>query len=137
MLDLLHNYKNEFIILAWISVSLLIISIAVIPWIVIKIPQNYFHEHYRVRAAKQSNHPIMAQFFTGLKNVIGFLFVVLGVLMLVLPGQGILTILMGLFMMNFPGKYRLERKIVSAPKVLQSLNWIRAKANKPPLMLKL
>lgn len=136
MLDLLHNYKNEFIILAWISVSLLIISIAVIPWIVIKIPQNYFHEHYRVRAAKQSNHPLIAQFFTGLKNVIGFLFVVLGVLMLVLPGQGILTILMGLFMMNFPGKYRLERKIVSAPKVLQSLNWIRAKANKPPLMLK-
>ena len=136
MLDLLHNYKNEFIVLAWISVSLLIISIAVIPWIVIKIPQNYFHEHYRVRVAKQSNHPLIAQFFTGLKNLVGFLFVVLGILMLVLPGQGILTILMGLFMMNFPGKYRLEKKIVSAPKVLQSLNWIRAKANKPPLMLK-
>ena len=136
MLDLLYNYKNEFIVLAWISVSLLIISIVVIPWIVIKIPQNYFHERYRVRVAKQSNHPLIAQFFTGLKNVIGFLFIVLGILMLVLPGQGILTILIGLFMMNFPGKYRLEKKIVSAPKVLQSLNWIRAKANKPPLMLK-
>lgn len=136
MLDLLYNYKNEFIVLAWISVSLLIISIVVIPWIVIKIPQNYFHERYRVRVAKQSNHPLIAQFFTGLKNVIGFLFIFLGILMLVLPGQGILTILIGLFMMNFPGKYRLEKKIVSAPKVLQSLNWIRAKANKPPLMLK-
>lgn len=135
MFDVLNNYKNEFIILAWFSVCLLVISIAVIPWIIIKIPQDYFHERYRVRVAKQSNHPLIAQFFTGLKNVIGFIFVVLGILMLVLPGQGILTILMGLFMMNFPGKYRLERKIVSAPKVLQSLNFIRAKANKPPLIL--
>ena len=135
MFDVLNNYKNEFIILAWFSVCLLVISIAVIPWIIIKIPQDYFHERYRVRVAKQSNHPLIAQFFTGLKNVIGFIFVVLGILMLVLPGQGILTILMGLFMMNFPGKYRLERRIVSAPKVLQSLNFIRAKANKPPLIL--
>lgn len=135
MLDLLHNYKNEFIVLAWVSAGLFFISIAVIPWIVIKIPQNYFHERYRVRVAKQSTHPVIAQLFTGLKNVIGFIFVVLGILMLVLPGQGILTILMGLFMMNFPGKYRLERKIVSAPKVFQSLNWIRAKANKPPLLI--
>ena len=38
--------------------------------------------------------------------------------MLVLPGQGILTILMGLFLMNFPGKYRLERKVVTLPQVL-------------------
>ena len=135
MLELLHNYKNEFIILAWISVVLLAISIAVIPWIVIKIPQDYFHERYRVRISKQSGHPLFTQLLAGIKNLIGFIFVVLGILMLVLPGQGILTILMGLFFMNFPGKYRLERKIVSSPKVLKSLNWIRAKANKSPLVI--
>ncbi len=135
MLELLFNYKNEFIILAWISAALLIISIAIIPWIVINIPQDYFHEHYRVRISKQSAHPLITRFLAGLKNVFGFIFVVLGILMLVLPGQGILTILMGLFFMNFPGKYRLERKLVSSPKVLKSLNWIRAKANKSPLVI--
>ena len=121
--------------LAWVSIGLLIVSIAVIPWLVIKIPNDYFHEQYRVRASKKSVHPIIAQLLAGLKNLIGFVFVCLGALMLILPGQGILTILIGLFLMNFPGKYRLERKIVSLPQVLKTLNWIRTKANKPTLIV--
>lgn len=133
--ELLHNYKNELFIFAWVSIALLIVSIAIIPWIVIKIPNDYFHERNRVRISKSSNHPLIAQLLTGLKNLIGFIFVVLGILMLILPGQGILTILIGLFLMNFPGKYQFERKIVSLPRVLKSLNWIRARANKPPLVV--
>jgi len=135
ILELFNNYRNELIILAWLSAALLLVSIAVIPWIVIKIPEDYFHERYRVRISKKSGHPLFTQILTGLKNLIGFIFVIFGVLMLVLPGQGILTILMGLFLMNFPGKYRLERKVVTLPQVLKSLDWIRAKANKPPLVV--
>jgi hypothetical protein len=135
IIELLHNYKNDFFILAWVSLALLIVSIAIIPWIVIKIPENYFHQKYRVRVSKKSSHPLFAQLLAGLKNIAGFIFVVLGILMLVLPGQGILTILMGIFIMNFPGKYKLERKIVALPRVLKSLNWIRSKANKPPLRI--
>ena len=135
MIDLIQSYKHELFILAWISIVLLVVSIAIIPYVVIKIPRDYFHERYRVRVSKTGNHPIIAQLLTGFKNLIGFVFVLLGIIMLVLPGQGVLTILMGLFLMNFPGKYRLERKIVSLPKVLKSLNWIRAKADKPPLVL--
>lgn len=133
--DILLNYKDELIFLAWCSATLLVISVAVIPWIVIKIPENYFHKQYRVRVSKNSGHPIFAQLLTGLKNLLGLILIILGVLMLILPGQGILTILIGLFFMNFPGKYRLERKIVSLPHVLKSLNWIRARAKKAPLML--
>ncbi|MBT8124038.1 MAG: PGPGW domain-containing protein [Gammaproteobacteria bacterium] len=133
--ELLHNYKNELFIFAWLSVVLLIVSIAIIPWVVIKIPDDYFHEHYRVRVSKSSGHPLIAQLLAGLKNLVGFIFVIFGILMLILPGQGILTILIGLFLMNFPGKYQFERKIVSLPRVLKSLNWIRAKANKPPLVV--
>ena len=135
ILDIFNNYKNELIILAWLSAALLLVSIAVIPWIVIKIPEDYFHERYRVRVSKKSGHPLIGQLLAGLKNLIGFIFVILGIFMLILPGQGILTILMGLFLMNFPGKYRLERKVVSLPQVLKSLDWIRAKANKPPLLI--
>lgn len=135
ILELFNNYRDELIILAWLSAALLLVSIAVIPWIIIKIPEDYFHERYRVRVSKKSGHPLFTQILTGLKNLIGFIFVIFGVLMLVLPGQGILTILMGLFLMNFPGKYRLERKVVTLPQVLKSLDWIRAKANKPPLVV--
>jgi len=136
LIEILQQYKSEFIFLAWISFALLIISIAIIPWLIVKIPENYFHEDHRVRVSKQSNHPLIAQILTGLKNIVGLVLIILGIMMLVLPGQGILTILMGLFFMNFPGKYRFERKIVSMPHVLKSLNWIRTKANKPPLVIK-
>ena len=133
--DILLNYKDELIFFAWCSAILLVISVAIIPWIVIKIPENYFHEHYRVRVSQNSAHPVLAQLLTGLKNILGLILIVLGLLMLVLPGQGILTILIGLFLMNFPGKYKVERKIVSLPHILKSLNWIRAKANQPPQVI--
>ncbi len=135
ILEVFNNYKYELFVLAWISIGLLIISLAIIPFVVINMPENYFSGHYRVRASKKSNYPIIAQLLAGLKNLIGFIFILFGILMLVLPGQGILTILMGLFLMNFPGKYKFERKLVSIPKVLKSLNWIRSKANKPQLMI--
>ncbi|HRD19060.1 MAG TPA: hypothetical protein PLB60_08410, partial [Candidatus Marinimicrobia bacterium] len=56
-----------------------------------------------------------------------------GFLLLFIPGQGILTILVGIILMNFPGKYRLERKLVQRPGVLQGINKIRKKFNRPLL----
>ena len=53
--------------------------------------------------------------------------------MIVLPGQGFLTIITGLLLVNYPGKFKLEQKIVSIPSVFKALNWIRIKANKSPL----
>ena len=67
------------------------------------------------------------------KNIIGFSLIVGGFLMLVLPGQGLLTIVTGLLLINYPGKYKLEQKLVAMPSVFKALNWIRVKANKPPL----
>lgn len=135
ILELFNNYKFELFTLAWVSIGLLVISLAIIPFVVINIPEDYFLERYRVRASRKSTYPLLAQLFAGFKNLVGFIFIVLGIFMLVLPGQGILTVLMGLFLMNFPGKYKFERKLVSLPKVLKSLNWIRSKANKPQLMI--
>jgi len=57
-----------------------------------------------------------------------------GIAMLVLPGQGILAILGGIELMDFPGKYRLERWIVSRPAVLRSVNWLRRRMGRPPLV---
>ncbi len=69
------------------------------------------------------------------KNLLGYIFVVAGTLMLVLPGQGLLTILVGIMFLNFRGKYELERWIVSRQPVLGSINWIRRRAGRAPLVL--
>ena len=134
MLEILLQYEHVFITLAWGSFALFLISLAVIPWLVVELPADYFHQNRRNTVSAKSKYPLLARFLTGIKNMIGFLLLILGILMLVLPGQGILTIIIGMSMMNFPGKYKIERKLVSIPKVLNSLNWIRAKANKNPLI---
>jgi len=134
MLESLLEFKFIFVGLAWGSLTLFIVSLAVIPWLVTKIPADYFHAEYR-RSKTSGGRSVPIQLLLGLKNLFGFLLILLGLVMLVLPGQGILTIVIGLFLMNFPGKYKLERALVSKPKVLNSLNWIRAKAQKPPLVI--
>jgi hypothetical protein len=50
-----------------------------------------------------------------------------------MPGQGLLTILIGLILVNFPGKYKIERRLVRRPGVLQSINKIRTRFQRPPI----
>ena len=70
-------------------------------------------------------HPVLALLLRIGKNLLGALFVGLGVAMLILPGQGILTILIGLSLLEFPYKRRLELYLISRPPVLRAVNWIR------------
>jgi len=51
------------------------------------------------------------------------------------PGQGILTILIGLSLLDFPGKRNLELKLIRLRTVRKAINWIRARAQQPPLEL--
>jgi len=65
------------------------------------------------------------------KNIAGFFLLLVGFIMLFIPGQGILTIIAGLSVMNFPGKRKLEIKLASREKVMRGLNWIRDKGQRP------
>ncbi len=69
------------------------------------------------------------------KNLLGYLLIVAGIAMLVLPGQGVLTILLGVILVDLPGKYRFERWIVARPLVLKSINRLRQRAGRDPLVL--
>ena len=70
-----------------------------------------------------------------MKNMLGFIFIIAGIAMLVLPGQGLLTLMIGLMVMDFPGKYRFEKWLISKSAILSSINWIRHKAGKPLMKL--
>jgi hypothetical protein len=56
-------------------------------------------------------------------------------MMLVLPGQGLFTIIIGLMMSNYPGKYSIEKKFIAIPTILKSINWLRRKSNRPPIRI--
>ena len=121
------NYGQWLYGLATISIIFLVLSILFIPYLVARIPADYFLTPSKSEKIKsRSWHSII---WLLLRNLFGAFLILAGIIMLVLPGQGILTILAGLFVMYFPGKYKLERYIVSKPAVLNSLNWIRRRQN--------
>ncbi len=118
-----------------ISLFVFIASLLSLPWLVAQIPDDYFLPDKRQPAEWKEQHPLVRLLALVGKNLIGLGLILAGILMLFLPGQGILTLVMGALMMDYPGKFQLERKIVKPPAVLKGLNWLRAKANKPPLIL--
>ncbi len=115
------------------SFFIFIISIIGISWFVAQIPEDYFLSVKRKPTKWIEQKPVLRLLVLFGKNIIGLSLIVGGLLMIVLPGQGLLTIVTGLLLINYPGKFKLEQKIVGIPSVFKALNWIRIKANKPPL----
>ena len=100
----------------------------------IRIPSDYFVEKRHERRHLRNLGMADAVFAIG-RNLLGAILVFIGALMLVLPGQGLLTILVGVMLLDIPGKYVVARWIVTHPPVLQSINWIRRRAGRAPLVL--
>jgi hypothetical protein len=121
---------------ASISVATFIGSIAVVTLVLVKLPSNYFHSSH-AREFLTERHRAVRWAGVVIKNLAGVLLVLLGILMSLpgVPGQGVLTILLGVMLLDFPGKRGLELKLVSRPKVLQTINQVRRKFDKPPLVL--
>lgn len=114
----------------------LLVSFAAIAIVMVKIPPTYFSlDHHREFMA--GHHWFVRYGALILKNALGLFLIVIGVLLSFpgVPGQGILTILLGLIMLDIPGKRPLETKIVRQPKVLAAVNKLRARYNKPPLVM--
>ena len=130
------DHPAELIGLGASSILIFIISILGISWFVAQIPENYFLSSKREPSKWLKQKPFLRLAVLFGKNVIGYSLIMGGLLMLVLPGQGLLTIVTGLLLINYPGKYKLEQKLVAVPAVFKALNWIRFKANKPLLKRK-
>jgi hypothetical protein len=69
------------------------------------------------------------------KDVTGFVLIVAGLLMLVLPGQGLLCVLLGVILIDFPGKRAAELRLMRIGGVHRTIDVIRAKFGRPPLRL--
>jgi hypothetical protein len=112
------------------------ISLAIVSFIMVRIPSDYFHKD-RPRDLWSDRHPAVRFLGVMAKNVLGAVLVVLGILMSIpgVPGQGILTILLGIMLLDFPGKRTLEYKLVSRPQVLTTINKLRHRFGKPSLVL--
>jgi hypothetical protein len=121
--------------LATASVLMFIASLILVPVVVGRIPNNYFAHERRPPSAWANEHLALRAIVLFVKNAAGILLILMGIAMLVLPGQGILTVIVGIMLLDFPGKFRLERWLISRRPTLRSINWLRRRANREPLIV--
>ena len=131
-MEFLSDWQQPLLWASGLSLLAAVATMVGVPWVVVRLPANYFVRSKRVTWRSSAEEPLLALCFGLLKNVLGLLLIILGLIMLVTPGQGILTMLIGLLLMNFPGKYRLECWLVLRPGVLQGLNWLRRRQGREP-----
>ena len=121
-----------FLILPALIIVTTLTTLVSISMLLISLPSDYFTRKKQVSRIK---NPVLRVFLCILKNVCGVVFLIAGFIMLFTPGPGVLSALVGVILCDFPGKRRVERKIIARPRVLSMINRIRARYNRPLLML--
>jgi hypothetical protein len=134
MMSLSFLSPRAWFALGVVSVVFFIGTLIAIPIILIRIPVDYFDQR-KHRSWLGNHHPVLKITAHILKNLVGVVFLLAGIAMLFLPGQGVLTILLGISLMDFPGKRKLERKMIGRPSVLGAINAIRKKFGRKPLVV--
>ena len=133
-----HWLRQNGTLVAWmtgLSVLMFLGSLVLVSVLIVRMPADYFARRQPAPDSWRGRHPMIRILVLVIKNLVGYLLVLIGVVLSLpgVPGQGVLTILIGLTMLNFPGKRRLELLIVRSSPVNRAINWIRAKYRRPPL----
>ncbi|MEN8258081.1 MAG: PGPGW domain-containing protein [Thermodesulfobacteriota bacterium] len=135
LLDAIHTNETLLWWLAGSSLLTFIASLLLIPFLLTRLPVDYFAHGKRHRPPWAHHHPVVRFFLLLSKNILGVVFLLAGFLMLFLPGQGLLTMVMGVVLLDLPGKYKLERWLVARPAILKSINWLRQRSGHPQFTL--
>ena len=136
MIEFLNQNLSS--ILSWLAICSLFIfffSILAINFVIKIIPVDYFDSTKRELSPFKTSNSIIWLIFFIIKNIMGYLLILGGILMLVLPGQGLLTILLGLIFSDYPGKYKLEKKLITIKPIYRYINWVRKKSDIEPIKL--
>ena len=121
-------------LLAVISFFTFVLSIIFIPWYIRRLPSDFFYNLQNQRPDEQRKQTHLSLLL--LRNSLGVILILAGGIMLFMPGQGILTILIGILCMSFPGKISLIQYLISKPSIQNSLNWTREKMRQKPFSWK-
>jgi len=126
------------IALSWIAGSSAVLAIAMLvltPWLVSLIPDDYFATKERPPIVGRSEHPLLRWMLRITKNLLGLTLIIIGLFLTLLPGQGMITALGGVLLLDFPGKRRLEMWVIRRRGLLRAINWFRARRCRPPLVV--
>lgn len=111
-----------------------LINLAIVSFILVKLPADHFSKKHETRFWAGPHPALRAVGIVG-KNILGLLLVAVGVVLSIpgVPGQGLLTILLGIMLLNFPGKRRLEQRLLRRKGIVKTINRLRARFGKQAL----
>lgn len=117
-------------------IATLLISFAIALHVLIRLPFDYFAADCE-QSFDNSGHGMLSRVGIVLRNLLGATLVVLGVVLSLpgIPGQGLLTTLAGMLLLDFPGKRKLLFKMLRRPRILRSINRLRTRFSRPPLVV--
>jgi hypothetical protein len=108
-----------------LSIVMLLGSLALTPWILVRLPRDYFTSAHHVPLQGFQNRPVLRILLLIVKNLTGLILLLAGISMLILPGQGVLTVFLALLVLDFPGKFRLKRRLFQRPHIRTWINNFR------------
>lgn len=123
--------------LSLVSLAALFVTPAIVVWLITRMPADYFTAADHPPLSFLVRFPLLRLALLAAKTLLGAVLLIAGIVMLITPGQGLLTITAGLILAEFPGKRRLERWLATRRHVWRSLNWIRRRAGKSEFALSL
>ena len=133
MIELISGWmRSHWQLMLILSGLTMVASLASVSAIIISLPPNYFT---RKKHVSMIRNPILRVLWIVVKNVVGAFALIAGFIMLFTPGQGILTLFVGVILCDFPSKRRIERNLIARPLVLTTINRIRVKYRRPPIMI--
>ena len=141
MVDLLSDFLSgltwqKILVGALIFLASFFINLGIVSFILVKLPADHFSKKRKTKFWAGPRPAIHAAKVIG-KNIGGVLLVALGIVLSLpgVPGQGLLTVLLGIMLLDFPGRHRLEQKLLSKPSIVNTINRLRKRFDKPPLQL--
>lgn len=135
VLDWLRDHPILVTVLTGVSAAGFLLSLILAPIVAASIPPTYF-AHDRRPPSRFAERRRAARWLIRVgKNGLGALLLLGGLAMLVLPGQGLLTLFVGFILVDFPGKYRFEKWLMARSWVRRPINWLRRRRGRDPLVL--
>ena len=118
-----------------VGIASAIVSLIVVGTVLARLPADYF-VNPATRIREEKRHPVTHVLLLIGRNLLGYFLIGLGIILSLpgVPGQGILTILMGVMLIDVPGKLRIEFWFITRRFVLGPVNKLRAKFGQPPLV---
>lgn len=118
--------------LALLSLLTFVLSLILLPYVIRRIPSDYFLTLAK-KQPRVKDYDLKSILIVLSRNILGILLLISGIAMLFLPGQGLLTILLSVLLLDFPGKAKFITYLSGKKSIQKTINWMRKKAQKSPI----